>query len=47
MEKEEYLFYEWIILEKGISKEEFEKMPNWKFWKLKKEYAEFCKNLRP
>jgi len=45
MNEEEYYFYEWIILGKQMTQEEFEKLSKTEFENLKLEYAKFCKKL--
>jgi len=45
MNEKEYFFYEWLIIGKQMSQEEFEKLSETEFKNLKSEYAEFCKTL--
>jgi hypothetical protein len=40
--KEEYFFYEWLIIEKKMSKEEFDKLTDEEFKNLKLEFMKFC-----
>lgn len=44
--KEEYYFYEWLILGKGITEEQLKKLSPLEFNKLNAEYAEFKKTLK-
>lgn len=43
--KEEYLFYEWVILGKGLSQEQLESMNDNQFVALIDEYKEFVRTL--
>lgn len=46
MEKEEYFFYEWLIIGKGYTFEQFENITVTEFEKLKQEYKMFCNTLK-
>lgn len=43
--KEEYFFFEWVILGKGMSEEEYKALTDKQKLGLEKEYKEFCKTL--
>lgn len=43
--KHDYFFYEWLILDKGMSKEEFQKLTEEQFTELRIEYARFYMKL--
>lgn len=45
--KAEYFYFEWLILDKNISSEQFEKLTEEEHQALRKEYAEFQTKLVP
>lgn len=45
LSKEEYFFYEWVILGKGLTNEELKRMDDKQFLALKEEYREFVGTL--
>lgn len=45
MASEEYFFYEWLIIEKGVTSEKSKQMTGQEFARLKCEYVEFLKKV--
>lgn len=46
LSSEEYFFYEWLLLEKGMTTEKFKQLPGAKLKALEAEYRTFKKTLR-
>lgn len=46
MNETEYFFYEWLIIGKQMTQEEFNNLNEDEFENLKNEYAKFYKNIR-
>ena len=46
MNKENYFFYEWLILDKKITEEQFKQLTSLEFNKFMIEYKEFKKGLK-
>lgn len=46
MNKEEYFFYEWLILGKKMTEEQFKQLTSLEFNKLMVEYKKFAKGLK-
>lgn len=43
----EYFFFEWVILDKRLSEEQFSALSDKEYANLRKEYNEFTKTLWP
>jgi hypothetical protein len=46
LNKLEFFFYEWVIIEKRISEKDFSELTKEEIWKLKEEFTEFYINLK-
>ncbi len=46
MKKEDYFFYEWLILAKNMNEESFKQLTSFELIKLEAEYKEFERGLK-